>query len=589
MPSPSLALKNAVPCPKCKGNLVQEVIMQFRAGPFKTTKLSCGHSYMDRATPITPRKLLTDFKWDDGRKALFDPFQIHTVQKTEEADLRFLNLNQMALGKMITTIATLLFHPEALPALVVCKARLTPQWWEHLVTMSYELVDGKKVPRLFPQVMNGGNGRPFTDIFNVGIVSFDSLWRIVNKSLAAKKEESKAVMEMVDQIDVEGVMAKLAELVKQSPFSGYKTIILDEFQMIKNPGASRTKGVRIVSANMKNIIGLSGTPTKNSAEEYYVPLNLVAPHIFSNFNQFCEEWVEYFTTVRGTSKALGIKPNKRDEFDKLIAPFSIRYTRKEAMPSLPDTFRTYEYIELADKIKEAYKRELKEFDEAYMMWETAETAREKFARWSMVNDSLMKLKRMVGTAKADWLVQPDGWLEDFLTQTDEKIVIAHHHIEAGLVLSTAISNICEKLELPAPIHLHGGISINAGYELIRKFKADPKLRVIIIRQLAEGEGFNLQECGHLVQVERQWNPANEEQVEDRLPRPGTTYEKVNVLYPVALGTVDELLAATVERKRYAAENTYGKGAKVHWIQTDILQTVAKLLKEKGLNPWKQAA
>jgi hypothetical protein len=193
--------------------------------------------------------------------------------------------------------------------------------------------------------------------------------------------------------------------------------------------------------------------------------------------------------------------------------------------------------------------------------------------------------------KASWLVEADGWLEEFLTQTDRKIVIAHHHVEAGLIVATAAAQMCERLSrdegkiFPAPIHLHGGLSENQMWEEVRRFQDNANIRVLILRQLAEGEGLNLQVCGDLVQLERQWNPANEEQVEGRFPRPGSTYEKINVLYPVALGTIDEFLASVVERKRYAAENTYGKGSTQHWTQSNVLQDVAKLLFQKGLKPW----
>lgn len=563
---------------------------QFYAGTLKFLKLSCGHSHSEQTSRrITKPEVLKALTWNEG-KHLFDPFQLTTIRKTEESDIRFLNLNEMGLGKMVTSVATLVFHPEVLPALVVCKARLRRQWFEHLVRMSEVKENGLRKPRLLPAILEGSNAQPYPDIFNVTIVSYDTLWRIVMRMVETRKDEAKELFDESD-LDKDSIPEKLKKILSSGPFAPFKCIILDEFQMIKNPGAKRTKAVRILARDMKHLIGCSGTPIKNNAEEYYVPLNLADPVTFHSFKEYCEEWVEYMYSSTGVAKPLGIKPSRRKEFDELISKFSVRYTRKEVMPDLPPIFRNYEYIEMSEAVKKAYKKELKGFEDAYLKWETLESAKEKAAQWGVVYDSLMKLKRIVGMAKADWLVQEDGWLEEFLTQTDRKIVIAHHHVEAGIVVVTSAEALCKKLSeengkfIPPPIHLHGGLSENAMWDQIKRFKEDPTQRVMILRQLAEGEGINLQECGDLVQLERQWNPANEEQVEARFPRPGTTYAQINVLYPVALGTVDEFLNQTVERKRYSAENTYGKATTVSWVQSGVLQEVAKQLFDKGLKPW----
>jgi SNF2 family DNA or RNA helicase len=583
------ALSNTSRCTRDKCDGRERVILrEIRAGLLKISQLDCGHSFTTTLPPITPAAKLREMTWGENKdKKLFDPFQITTINKTEESGLRFLNLNEMGLGKMVTSVATLMYHPEALPALVVCKSRLRRQWFQHIVQMSEKRDNGRRALGLLPEILEGGNARPSTEIFNVGIVSFDTLWRIVQKIMAVNKEKSKELFENED-VTIESLPEELLKIAASSPFAPYKTIILDEFQMIKNPGAKRTKGVRLLAQDRPHLIGLSGTPTKNSAEEYYVPLNMIDPVTFHSFRRFCDDWVEYYTTTTGAQKALGIKPNRRKAFDEILSKFSIRFTREQALPSLPKVFRQYEYVEMADKVKEAYKKELKGFEEAYLIWESAETAKDKAAAWGAVYDNLMKLKRLVGLAKADWLIQPEGWLEEFLTDTDRKIVVAHHHIEAGLITVTGAEGICKNLGLKAPLHLHGGLSEDKMFNEVQRFTDDPSLRVLILRQLAEGEGLNLQVCGDLLQLERQWNPANEKQVEDRFPRPGSKYEKINVLYPVALGTVDEFLNQTIERKRYAADNTYGEGAKTHWMNTNVMTDVAKMLFDKGLKPWRAA-
>lgn len=563
----NLALKDWEDCDKCPTyKRRQHTIKKFRAGILEFVTLACGHTLNRQVLRITPGDKLRNYQWEwNGVKKLFDPFQIHTIQKTEEANGVFLNLNQMGLGKMVTSIATLYVHPEMLPALVVCKARLRRQWFEHLVRMSADPVTRR--PLLLPERLEGGREMPSTDIFNVTIVSYDGLWRIINHVAEINKA--------------------LPEDKWVNPFAQFKTIILDEFQLIKNPEAKRTKGVRLLAKDIEHKLFLSGTPTKNSAEEYFVPLNMVRPDLFPVFKDFCREWVEYYIGATGRTKALGIRPGRKKQFDELIAPFSVRYTREEVMPELPKVFRNYTYVDLADDVKKAYMKEMKDFEKAYTDHETAASQKDKFAAWGVLYDSMMKLKRLAGLATADWFVSPEGWIEEFLDNTDEKVTIFHHHIEVGTLLAAAITNMCKERGIDPPVHIHGGLSEDTAFDMIEDFKFNPKKRILIARQLAEGEGLNLQQCGHMVQLERQWNPANEEQCEDRFPRPGTTYERINALYPTAVGTIVEFLAEIVERKRYAAENTYGKGSKVHWVETDVLRDLAKTLFEKGRKPWGQ--
>ena len=49
---------------------------------------------------------------------------------------------------------------------------------------------------------------------------------------------------------------------------------------------------------------------------------------------------------------------------------------------------------------------------------------------------------------------------------------------------------------------------------------------MVASTLAAGEGLNLQTCSDCVIHERQWNPANEEQVEGRFIRIGQIAETV---------------------------------------------------------------
>jgi hypothetical protein len=85
--------------------------------------------------------------------------------------------------------------------------------------------------------------------------------------------------------------------------------------------------------------------------------------------------------------------------------------------------------------------------------------------------------------------------------------------------------------------------------------------------------------------ERQWNPQNEDQAAPgRFRRIGSEHKMVNVTFITAAGTVDEILAGIVERKRAYFHAAMNKGDMPVWSQGSI----AKELAEGILNSFKQS-
>jgi SNF2 family DNA or RNA helicase len=86
-------------------------------------------------------------------------------------------------------------------------------------------------------------------------------------------------------------------------------------------------------------------------------------------------------------------------------------------------------------------------------------------------------------------------------------------------------------------------------------------------------------------LERQWNPANEEQAEARFPRPeGIKTDFIDGVYMVAIGTVDEFFSEIVERKREIVGKTLdGKAAE--WDQSSLIKELAETLSLSGGRRW----
>jgi SNF2 family DNA or RNA helicase len=165
-------------------------------------------------------------------------------------------------------------------------------------------------------------------------------------------------------------------------------------------------------------------------------------------------------------------------------------------------------------------------------------------------------------------------------------VIFVHHQDVGQTVKLKLDKMAK--EWPAEwgeeiLEITSAMDEQKRDDAITKFKSD-KCRIMIASTLASGEGLNLQFCADMVMMERQWNPANEEQCEARFPRPGQTADKINANYFVAVGTVDEFFAELVEKKREVITETLaGRASK--WDQSSIVRELADVLRQKGGKKW----
>ena len=114
---------------------------------------------------------------------------------------------------------------------------------------------------------------------------------------------------------------------------------------------------------------------------------------------------------------------------------------------------------------------------------------------------------------------------------------------------------------------------------------DTTNRILVASTLAFGEGLNLQSCSDCLLVERQWNPANEEQAECRFVRIGQKADSVQSTYIIASGTVDEYLTEIVERKREIVARTLSNKELI-WNESEIIKELADRIAQAHREKWR---
>jgi SNF2 family DNA or RNA helicase len=98
----------------------------------------------------------------------------------------------------------------------------------------------------------------------------------------------------------------------------------------------------------------------------------------------------------------------------------------------------------------------------------------------------------------------------------------------------------------------------------------------------------LQFCTDAIMMERQWNPANEEQAETRFTRfkeDGNYEEHVNVTYFISVGTIDEWLTELVEKKRALFDKLINRNEDATWDESSLMKELAEIIYSKGGKRW----
>jgi SNF2 family DNA or RNA helicase len=448
--------------------------------------------------------------------------------------------DEMGLGKTIQALGYLKFHPECFPVLFIVKSGVKFQFFKEMIRWLG--------PEYVGQVIQTSN-----DFIIPGLKTYFMSYDIVvpkERVIRGKKVQQGMPLEKIIAI-------------------GAKTIVMDECQQIKNPDSTRTQMIRRIVKEAQHVIPLSGTPWKNRGSEFFTVLNMLAPSKFWSYQNFLDRWVD--TYMQGnTTKLGGIRRPK--EFKEYIKDIAIRRERAEVMKELPIISRVKHYTEIDSTSQKAYDDEVSEFVKFYNE-KVIGGEEDSFATQGPLIARLARMRHITGLSK---IPATEELVDDFVEETDRKIVVFVHHQDVGQIL---YGNLSKKYNGTIPVlQLTGGMSPEARFNTQNEFNQAPRA-IMVASTLAAGEGLNLQTCADCIMHERQWNPANEEQAEGRFIRIGQTYEHVTATYTTAAGTVDEHLDGIVERKRVDFHNGMNRGEMPMWKQTDII----KELSEKIVN------
>lgn len=326
-------------------------------------------------------------------------------------------------------------------------------------------------------------------------------------------------------------------------------VVADEAQHVKNPYASTARQLRSIGGRAR--VALTGTPVENNLSELWAILDWTTPGLLGRLGTFRRR---YANAVES-----GQDPAAAERLARLVGPFLLRRRKSDPgiAPELPPKTETDHAVSLTPEqtgLYEAVVREaLAEIAGADGVTRRGLIVKLLTGLKQICNHpaQFLKEERPVVAGRSGKLELLDELLDTVLTEG------------AGVLVFTQYVRMARLLEqhlaargVPAQF-LHGGTPVAGREAMVRRFQ-DGGVPVFLLSLKAAGTGLNLTRAEHVVHYDRWWNPAVEAQATDRAYRIGQT-RPVQVHRIIAEGTVEDRIAALLERKRELADAVLGSG------------------------------
>lgn len=462
------------------------------------------------------------------------PFQKAGVAYAVSAKRCFL-ADSMGLGKTIEALATIQAL-NAYPALVVCPASLKLNW---------EREAQKWLPGRSVKVLNGGKDQDYAA--DIVVLNYDIL-----------KKHSEGLKDI-----------------------GFKSIILDESHYLKNYQAARTKACKELVKGIDVRLCLTGTPVLNRPQELLSQLGILGKlEDLGGFWPFAKRYCGAYRGRFGWDMSRSAHLDELNE--KLRASCFLRRKKEDVLKELPAKRRAEVPVALSNQAE--YNRAERETitwlgeqaaqDEAFLT-SIAHLSEEdqKAAKHARADSAVVKAAKAEQLVRIEALKQVSArgklkaieeWVESFL-ETGEKLVLFAHHKEI-------VESLAEKFGADS---ITGSTPVKDRQAAVDRFQEDPESRLLVANIQAGGVGITLTAASNVVFAELAWTPAAHEQAEDRLHRIGQQ-DSVTAWYFLGRGTIDEEIAALIEKKRAVVDAATEGGATAK--ETGILTALIEKLR-----------
>lgn len=465
---------------------------------------------------------------------LAEPPRAYQTIAAQMLDVRrgYLLADDLGLGKTVSAIAAMVTG-ERRPALVVCPAHL-PRQWKRMINR-------------------------FAPALNVHVIKKGSIYPIVPSSGPQGNLPLASLPDVIisSYHKLRGWAETLAGIAQ--------FIVFDECQALRSPGTQIHRAATLVASRGRWAMGLSATPIYNYGSEFFHVINVLAPGVLGEHDEFIREWC---------SPAPGGNSRLKDaeDFGAYLRREGImlRRTRADVGRELPELQKVVHEIDADEAAIELLK------GDAIALAKIVLSHNERFRGEKMQAagefDALMR--QATGIAKAPYVVQ----FVKLLLDAGERVVLYGWHRNVYTIWLEGLSDF-------NPMMYTGTESAPQKDASVREFVEGRSQ--LLIMSLRSGAGVDgLQGAARTVIFgELDWSPGVHEQCIGRVHRDGQD-EPCVAYFLISESGSDPIMAEVLGVKREQIEGVRNPGTalaeRINTGETSISSLARDFLRKRGV-------
>jgi len=318
--------------------------------------------------------------------------------------------------------------------------------------------------------------------------------------------------------------------------------LFDEGYVLKNRKTKTVAMARKVQARRMSI--LTGTPIGNNVSEIWSLLHILYPKDYPAYWRFFEMYVSYIEDMWGKKEILGTKNTHLLRRD--LSMRMLQRKKEEVAREIPDKIRQQIELVMDKKQQQAYKDMA---TKGYL-----ELSESEVLTVSNMMSLIVRLRQILSTPANFGLPDDSCKLDaamDIIRGTDQKVIVF-------TVYRKTVLTLCKRLSKEGIKHtmIMGGIDIE-DRETAKQGINEGDVQVLVCTIRSGGLGLNLQGASIGIFIDKEWNPIDQAQAEDRLHRIGQT-KKVQIIDLICKGTIDDYVEAVLSKKLRMTEEILKK-------------------------------